>query len=113
MSYRKGPLGGRGRKPRPGDRIADLACVRDDGTGSRLHAELGGRWTLLLPGDATPESIETARKRLGNYLRVVRDDGKEAMLVRPDSHLAWRSDPGDTAGLDRWLASALSTGRAR
>jgi 2-polyprenyl-6-methoxyphenol hydroxylase-like FAD-dependent oxidoreductase len=113
VSYRKGPLGGRGRKPRPGDRIADRACVRDDGTGSRLHAELGGRWALLLPGDGTPESIETARKRLGNYLRVVRDDGKQAMLVRPDAHLAWRGDPGDTAGLDRWLAGALRTGRAR
>lgn len=113
VSYRRGPLGGRGRKPRPGDRIADLACVRADDTQSRLHAELGGRWALLVPrGDASAVA-EVARASLGERLKVLRYDGKHAMLVRPDAHLAWRSDPADAAGLDRWLANALWHGRTR
>jgi hypothetical protein len=31
--------------------------------------------------------------------------------VRPDAHLAWRGDPEDTAGIDRWLDGALGGGR--
>ena len=111
VSYRKGPLGERGRKPRPGDRIADLTCVREDGTPSRLHAELGGRWALLAPSGAAFDGAAAARKRLDDYLAVLRYDGQQAMLVRPDAHLAWRGDPEDTAGIDRWLDGALRKGR--
>lgn len=49
VSYRKGPLGGRGRKPRAGDRIDDMAGSQPDGTPSCLHCELGGQWALLIP----------------------------------------------------------------
>lgn len=111
VSYRKGPLGGRGRKPRPGDRIADLACTRDDGTPTRLHGELGGRWALLEPSSAGGAGLEAARRRLGEFVVGLRYDGDEAMLVRPDAHLGWRG--GDAAGLDRWLRDALSAGRTR
>jgi Tetracyclin repressor-like, C-terminal domain/FAD binding domain len=37
VSYRKGPLGGRGGRQRSGDRIGDLDCVRDEGRPSRLQ----------------------------------------------------------------------------
>lgn len=113
VSYRKGPLGGRGRKPRPGDRIGDLPCVREDGAASRLHAELGGRWALLTPRGADVVGTDGVRNRLGGHLGVLSYDGKDAMLVRPDAHLAWRADPKDARALDRWLAAALDTGRVR
>ncbi|OBE98150.1 FAD-dependent monooxygenase [Mycobacterium sp. 852002-10029_SCH5224772] len=112
-SYRKGPLGGRGRKPRPGDRISDLPCVREDGAMSRLHAELGGRWALLVPHDPDMADVEGAQNRLGGNLGVLSYKGKDAMLVRPDAHLGWRGDAEDTVGLDRWLTNAFDTGRTR
>ena len=112
VSYRKGPLGGRGRKPRPGDRIADRQCMRANGAATRLHSELGGQWALLLPEDTASVGIESAR-RLGEFVVVLRYDGPEAMLIRPDAHLAWRGSPADGAGLDHWLATALSSGSVR
>jgi 2-polyprenyl-6-methoxyphenol hydroxylase-like FAD-dependent oxidoreductase len=112
VSYRKGPLGGRGGRQRSGDRIGDLDCVRDDGKPSRLHAELGGRWALLLPQASTPAVADVARGWLGELVGVLGYAGERAMLVRPDAHLAWRGDSQDTAGLDRWLAMALQDGRA-
>ncbi|MFV8170702.1 FAD-dependent oxidoreductase [Mycolicibacterium peregrinum] len=112
VSYRKGPLGGRGRKPRPGDRIADRQCMRANGAATRLHSELGGQWALLLPEDTASVGIESAR-RLGEFVVVLRYDGPDAMLVRPDAHLAWRGSPADEAGLDHWLETALSSGSVR
>jgi 4,5-epoxidase len=112
VSYRKGPLGGRGGKPCPGDRIADLGCVAEDGRPSRLHVELGGHWAVLVPRDVAFGGAEAGRERLGDYLRVLRYDGTQAMLVRPDAHLAWRGDPDDETGVDRWLRNALCNGRA-
>jgi 2-polyprenyl-6-methoxyphenol hydroxylase-like FAD-dependent oxidoreductase len=108
VSYRKGPLGGRGtRKPRHGDRVPDLAVVRPDGTASRLHAELGGRWALLMP----QRGVEvTATQRLGDHVGMLGYEGDQGMLVRPDAHLAWRGS--DAVGLDRWLNNALRHGRA-
>jgi 4,5-epoxidase len=114
VSYHKGPLGGRGRKPRRGDRVADLACRRADGTPSRLHRELGGQWALLCPTTKPHHDIsELARRRLGQYVADLAYDGDQVMLVRPDAHLAWRGDPGDTVGLDRWLNAALHSGTTR
>lgn len=110
VSYRKGPLGGRGRKPRAGDRIEDLPCNRADGTPTRLHSELGGRWALLWPRGMSGAS---AACRLGEYAVTLHHDGAEVMLIRPDAHLAWRGAPADLAGLDRWLATALGSGSAR
>lgn len=114
VSYRKGPLGARGPKPRPGDRIADLACTRPDGTAARLHGELGGRWALLVPGHCTPrDEIDTSARRLGDYLATLTYGGAEVMLIRPDAHLAWRGRPAAVADLNRWLAEALETGSTR
>lgn len=113
VSYRKGPLGGRGPKPRPGDRIPDLACVRPDGTPSLLHRELGGRWALLTPPAAPPGCSEVARRHLGDFVAPLTFDGDEAMLIRPDGHLAWRGDAGDAGGVNVWLTRALNTGNAR
>lgn len=112
VSYRKGPLGGRGRKPRPGDRIEDLPCTRLDGTATRLHQELGGRWALLQP-DGTPDRIRPVRQRLGDFVVSLHHHGEDIQLVRPDAHLAWRGEPEDVASLDRWLAAALGSGAVR
>ena len=109
VSYHKGPLGGRGAKPRPGDRIADLACTRADGVVTRLHRELGGRWALLTPGLPSP-AIEAARQYLGDFVTPLDYDGDEAILIRPDAHLAWRGDRGDASAVRRWLSAALSSG---
>ncbi|GAB3416180.1 FAD-dependent monooxygenase [Flindersiella endophytica] len=110
VSYRKGPLGGRGGKPRPGDRLPDLEVERDDGSASRLHAELGGRWALLVPRTGANELEAAARQRLGDQVGMLRHDGDQTLLVRPDAHLAWRGN--DLAGLGRWLDNALQYGRA-
>ncbi|MHC9291803.1 FAD-dependent oxidoreductase [Mycobacterium sp. LTG2003] len=112
VSYRKGPLGGRGRKPRPGDRIPDLACTRADGTSTRLHNELGGRWALLVPATASADP-EAVHRRLGDFVGTLSHDGEETMLIRPDAHLAWRGSPGDVDDLDRWLGAALEFGSTR
>ncbi|MFI9847616.1 oxygenase, partial [Nonomuraea sp. NPDC051941] len=103
VSYRRGPLGGRGRKPRPGDRIGDLACERPDGNRTRLNAELRGKWAVL--GDQA--TFEAARQRLGDQvvsLRAVGHADGPAMLVRPDAHLACKGGPAEFA---RWLEGAL------
>ncbi|MGH3872707.1 MAG: FAD-dependent monooxygenase [Pseudonocardiaceae bacterium] len=94
----------------PGDRIPDLGCRRQDGAGTRLHAELGPRWAVLAAPSATAQGcLEIARGRLGAD-RVVglTPDGPPppaVLLVRPDAHLAWRGRTSD--GLRRWLAGAL------
>ena len=111
VSYRKGPLGGRGAKPRPGDRIPDAACTRADGTATRLYRELAGRWVLLLPAPDATGAV--ASRRLGTLVTTLYHDGAEAMLVRPDAHLAWRGSPGDAGALDRWLRSAFERGTVR
>ncbi|MEV4087967.1 oxygenase, partial [Nonomuraea fuscirosea] len=102
VSYRRGPLGGRGARPRPGDRVPDLACARDDGTRTRLHAELRGAWAVL----GADAAFEAARWRLGD--RVVRlhvpEAAGPALLVRPDGHLACRGGPAE---FGRWLDGAL------
>lgn len=114
VNYRRGPLGAglgarfRGR-PRPGDRIADLDCVREDGSRTRLHGELGGRWALLVPKDAGDGPAKAARDRLEDFVGTLeRVDGRDDVwLIRPDAHLAWRGRPADVAGLRRWLEDAL------
>jgi 2-polyprenyl-6-methoxyphenol hydroxylase-like FAD-dependent oxidoreductase len=132
VSYRSGPLGvGRaewvaariGRRVCVGDRVPNLDCTRADGSPARLHAELGGRWALLVPtsGDAgglaagpgavdgvapgaAPDGVEPTQ--------LTRADGvPQAWLVRPDGHLAWRG--ADPAAAGPWLAALLREGRAR
>lgn len=118
VSYRSGPLGV-GRRERiaarlrgrtcVGDRVANLACTRPDGRSTRLHAELGGRWALLVqPVAGAPAEVpDTA-----DPTRLVRtDDVAEAWLVRPDGHLAWRGT--DLAAAGPWLAALLRGRPAR
>ena len=103
VSYRNGPLGaGRQRflpGVRAGDRVADRTCTRFDGTTVRLHDALGPAWALLGPEPLA----ETARNRLGDVAGL--RGGRDALLVRPDGHLAWRGT--EAAGLRAWLDSAL------
>jgi 2-polyprenyl-6-methoxyphenol hydroxylase-like FAD-dependent oxidoreductase len=108
VTYRGGPLGAkswpfslslRPTRPRPGDRIPDTEYRLDDGTVGRLHAVLGPGWALL-----GPQSLGTvARARLGD-VAVLPGDG-DALLVRPDGHLAWRGTRPE--GLAAWLDTAL------
>jgi 2-polyprenyl-6-methoxyphenol hydroxylase-like FAD-dependent oxidoreductase len=95
VSYRHGPLGaGRWRRLpglRPGDRVADR---------EGLHDALGPTWALLGPAPLA----EIARDRLGDVV-TLSGDGGDALLVRPDGHLAWRGT--DAASLRAWLNHAL------
>jgi 4,5-epoxidase len=108
VSYRRGPLGGGrlGRRPRPGDRVPDVACRRVDGTATRLHAELGGRWAVLAPAAAVDDLTAAARTWLGDHVHGLVHDGGDALLVRPDAHLAWRGGP-DAHKVEDWLREAL------
>lgn len=103
FSYRGGPLGA-GRLPflhgpRPGDRVPDRTCIGEDGVEIRLYDALGPHWALIGPDGFA----DAARTRL-NGVVALRGDG-EAMLIRPDGHLAWRGSDRDT--LRRWLARVL------
>ena len=71
VSYRNGPLGRSARSqvaagPLPGDRVPDIECVRaEGGTQTTLHAELGNKWALVMPGrTASDEYAAVAAKRL-------------------------------------------------
>ncbi|NYH55599.1 4,5-epoxidase [Nocardiopsis arvandica] len=120
VTYRRDPLSGGitsrfGRRPRPGDRVPDLSCGRLDGVRTRLHAELGGRWALLVPPSGAEAYVEAARTSLGDGVVALTADHHprdDVWLVRPDAHLAWRGR-GGTDGLRRWLETALGQGRAR
>ncbi|WFG47213.1 FAD-dependent monooxygenase [Pseudonocardia alni] len=96
VSYRRGPLGGRGRAPRPGDRVPDRAVRLSDGTPSTLTRELGPDW-VLLTGRTDARLTAAVRDALPGQVRTVTDPqhtGGDALLVRPDGHLLWRgTDP--------------------
>jgi 2-polyprenyl-6-methoxyphenol hydroxylase-like FAD-dependent oxidoreductase len=103
VTYQTGPLGAGRRRWLPGlragDRVPDRTCNRPDGTTVRLYDALGPEWALL-----GPQSLaDTARARLGGVV-ALRGDG-DALLVRPDGHLAWRG--ADAARLQLWLDGAL------
>ncbi|MEU1879041.1 hypothetical protein ABZ470_17145 [Streptosporangium sp. NPDC020072] len=53
---RRGSLGGRGGRPRRGDRVGDLACERLDGSRTRSHAELRVVWAVL--GNGAEDAFE-------------------------------------------------------
>ena len=67
----------------------------------RLYVELRGRWALLAAGESLSR---TARAHLGDRITLLRSVDRDAWLVRPDGHLAWRGDDPDE--LERWLRSA-------
>ena len=87
-----------------------------DGGRTTLYAELGNRWTLVLPARmASGEYAAVAAKRPGDDAMITlvadHDPDGAVMLVRPDAHLGWRgrADPG---ALDRWLTAVTRLGRA-
>ncbi|MGV0627546.1 FAD-dependent monooxygenase [Mycolicibacter minnesotensis] len=109
VSYRRGPLGSwrpAVRRPRPGDRIPDRICSHADGSATRLYDQLGPQWALIGPEPLA----EAARNRVGELVHL-RGDGGEALLIRPDGHLAWRGcDPQSLRG---WLDAALGSPAAQ
>lgn len=120
VGYRRGPLavgGGRppGGGPRPGDRVPDVACRRDDGTSTRLHAELNGGWVVLAADAATARAVAApAVKRFGDdavtTLTPDRSDLRaglrDALLIRPDAHLGWRG-AATPEKVEAWLDEVL------
>ncbi|MFC7549003.1 FAD-dependent oxidoreductase [Plantactinospora sp. GCM10030261] len=113
VTYRKGPLGGRRKLAglRPGDRVPDRTCLRTDGSPTRLHAELRGRWALLSPRDEDTGAalLTTARTYLGDRVTLLHPDDDAhpvPMLIRPDGHLGWHG-PADHSELRGWLTRAL------
>jgi 4,5-epoxidase len=100
VSYRSNSLAQRwlpGLKP--GDRVSDRELLTAEGTTTRLYDALGPRWAVI--GSAALAAI--ARDRLGDVVEL-RGSG-DAMLVRPDGHLAWKGSTGET--LHTWLDTAL------
>jgi 2-polyprenyl-6-methoxyphenol hydroxylase and related FAD-dependent oxidoreductases len=109
VSYRGGPLGGRGRsRPRPGDRVPDLGCRNVSGAPTRLHAELGSGWAVVATDPALRAvCADSAADRLGTVTALAPEHSarRDALLVRPDGHLAWRGTDPDA--MCRMLAAAL------
>ncbi|MGM1062385.1 FAD-dependent monooxygenase [Saccharothrix sp. Mg75] len=85
--YARSPFG---RRPRVGDRVPGFAATDRFG------------WTLASPRDDGCAAV--ARDVLGD-VRWAQRDG-DALLVRPDGHLAWRGEP-EPAALRRALAVML------
>jgi 4,5-epoxidase len=123
VTYRNGPLGRQARRwftgqgPLPGDRVPDIECVRaEGGAQTTLHAELGNKWALVMPGRVvSDEYAAVVAKRLGDDRMITlvadHDSHGEIMLVRPDAHLGWRGR-ADPHALERWLTAVTRQGRA-
>jgi hypothetical protein len=108
MTYRRGPLGSTRRLRafgmrapglRPGDRVPDAEFTCENGDVVRLFTLFGPGWALL--GRDTLGAV--AKARLGDVAVLPGDD--DAVLVRPDGHLAWRGS--DPRLLAVWLDTAL------
>ena len=84
---------------RVGDRVADRTCTRFDGAAVRLYDVLGPEWALLGPEPLA----DVAQERLGDVVALRGE--RDAQLVRPDGHLAWRGT--DAVRLQAWLDNAL------
>ncbi|WP_405682771.1 FAD-dependent monooxygenase [Streptomyces sp. NBC_01238] len=122
VTYLNGPLAPRSlpnwstRGPHAGDRVPDLECVRDDGSPTRLHAELRSHWALLLPTTSEHPCAVIARRHLGEtgtvtVLTPADPRSQQIMLVRPDAHLAWRGT--SPAALSQWLTRTLGHDHTR
>ncbi|MGH8877109.1 MAG: FAD-dependent monooxygenase, partial [Stackebrandtia sp.] len=111
VTYRDGPLGGRGGSPRPGDRVPDRDCVTTGGTATRLHTAANPAWVLLSDAGQdvdVADMAELARQHVGTVETLcTRDLGREVLLVRPDGHLGWRGT--DARKLRDWLTGVLRT----
>jgi 2-polyprenyl-6-methoxyphenol hydroxylase-like FAD-dependent oxidoreductase len=98
VSYRNGPMGAGRKHVLPGLQVGDRIPDRDG-----LYGALGPAWALIGPQPLA----DLARERLGDVVALRGDD--DALLVRPDGHLAWRG--ADAAGLRAWLDGALGKPR--
>ncbi|MEJ8641197.1 FAD-dependent monooxygenase [Streptomyces sp. MS1.HAVA.3] len=114
LTYRKGPLGAGHRVPGSGpvrgDRVPDRSCTRQDGTTTRLYAELRTGWALLTPAGVGADHELVARRRLGadRVTTLTAVEGRQCvMLVRPDGHLAWHGTSPEALGraLERILVN--------
>ncbi|WP_082949294.1 FAD-dependent monooxygenase [Mycolicibacterium celeriflavum] len=102
VAYRHGPLARRSlpcRGLRPGDRVPGVS-----------GAELHGRWGLL---GADDDLTAVAINYLGadSISLIDRRINGDALLVRPDGHLAWRGRR--QKALHQWLSRVLTTGTVR
>ncbi|MEU6708158.1 FAD-dependent oxidoreductase [Streptomyces wuyuanensis] len=119
IHYRRGPLGTRLTELRPpgipqaGDRVPDVPCTHPDGSSTRLHAELGASWALLVPAHRDGEAHRAvAERHFGPNIRLTpltpsTAPSRHVTLVRPDGHMAWRGQ--STASLDTWFRTRLGT----
>lgn len=75
--------------------------------GSALYDHLGSWFTLLRFGDADPSSLIDSALAIVNVAEpsIARIYGMKLVLVRPDTHVAWRGDACD--GGDAVSAKAL------
>lgn len=110
-SYRRGPLTPKRQIPlglRPGDRVPDMDWRRRNGTATRLHHELAGRWALVIPtgGDITPAHAR-AISRLGDKVVLLDAAVSDTLLIRPDAHLGWRHKHAKVK-LEPWLDNILA-----
>ena len=95
----------------PGDRLPHVWL--DDG--SALHDRLGDGFTVLRLGDVDTDPLVRALRARGAPVAVMRVDDPsvrkvydaDALLVRPDLHVAWR---GDREADDPELVAATVTG---
>lgn len=118
ITYRKGSLTPRSRwwsrRPRPGDRVPDVTCRRDDGTTGTLHASISAMWSVLanLEQDAT-RYADAAAPHLGTdkVQTLVAKQAKpgQVLLIRPDGHVAWRGGTrgGSAEQMAAWLKKTL------
>ena len=114
-SYRGGPLARRGRaRPRPGDRVPDLPCRTTDRAATSLHTVLRGGWAVVAADPTRRATCAAAAAEWVGHDAVTQltpepATHRDALLVRPDAHLAWRGT--DPAGLRRWFTDALKPAR--
>ncbi len=124
------PARRRGRRPGTGDRLPDVPVVRD-GERVWLHEALSALgFHLLLVGAVPDPPRRFLQHRYGDLLTVTRLDRRPAagtlvdpggvaaarlrvrrgavLLIRPDGHIATRSDRGDHAAAQRYLAGWLT-----
>lgn len=114
------PLPGTGTNPWIGRRCPNLRLVLPDGAPLTLYQLMhGGQFVLIHhPGSGSlPEDLPESYA--DSHIRVITAkiedagmEGIEALLVRPDGHIAWVMAQGDTSvedryqGLRAWMLSA-------
>lgn len=115
ISYRTGPLAAPsprwGRRPRPGERMPDIACRRADGTATSVQPALGGRWAVIAADQSTADRhLATLAEWVGSeqaFTLIPAARGiSDVVIVRPDGHVGWRGEPAPEK-LSAWLKQIL------